>query len=173
MKVMKRFLFVVSLLAALIFCGKPVLGQEGEKSGKDAVMSFLAKYKDVEGFNEQTFVKGEGLGLIKAQMGKKMGKSFMKGVTVLTMVDYTEVKPQVCDSIHADYNLYFSKFTEVEIPDSTMTEEKYARTFFQVKEDEKAVSDFITVIEDKEMKILLYMGGVIKVEDFKVVAEVE
>lgn len=172
---MKRFSVLATLLLALSFFVSPAFGEEGEKNGKDVVMSFLAKYKDVQGFEAQTFVKGEGLGIVKAQMGKKMGKSLMRGVTVITMVDYSEVDSQVCNFIHEDYDQYFSKFTEVDTSDSTKTstetEKPYTRTFINLKEEEKAITDFITVVEDQEFKVFLYMGGVIKAEDFKNLSE--
>lgn len=168
---MKRFSVFATLLLALSLFVSPAFGEEGEKNGKDVVMSFLAKYKDVQGFEAQTFVKGEGLGIVKAQMGKKMGKSFLRGVNIITMVEYSEVDSQVCNFIHEDYDLYFSKFTEVDTSDSTETEKPYTRTFINLKEEEKAITDFITVIEDKEIKVLLYMGGVIKAEDFKNLSE--
>lgn len=170
---MKRIFVFASLLLAMIICLKPAFGQGGEKSGKDDVMSFLAKYQDVKGFESQTFVKGEGLGIVKAQMGKKMGKTFMRGVTIISMVEYSEVAPQVCDSIHADYGKYFSKFLDVEVPDSSKKDISYSRTFLMLEEDKSAITDFITIIEDKEVKVFLYMGGEIKSDDLIKAAEEE
>lgn len=170
---MKRIFVFASLLLVMIIGLKPAFGQGGEKSGKDDVMSFLAKYKDVKGFSANTFVKGEGLGIVKAQMGREMGKTFMKGVTIISMVDYSEAAKEVCDSIHADYGKYFSKFLDVEIPDSSKKDISYSRTFLMLEEDKSAITDFITIFEDKEAKVFLYMGGIIKSEDLMSIAEAE
>jgi hypothetical protein len=170
---MKRIFVFASLLLVMIICLKPAFGQGGEKSGKDDVMSFMDKYKDVKGFSANTFVKGEGLGIVKAQMGRKMGKTFMKGVTIISMVDYSEAAKEVCDSIHADYGKYFSKFLDVEVPDSSKKDITYSRTFLMLDEDKSAITDFITIFEDKEVKVFLYMGGIIKSEDLMSIAEAE
>lgn len=170
---MKRIFVFASLLLVMIICLKPAFGQGGEKSGKDDVMSFMDKYKDVKGFSANTFVKGEGLGIVKAQMGRKMGKTFMKGVTIISMVDYSEAAKEVCDSIHADYGKYFSKFLDVEVPDSSKKDISYSRTFLMLEEDKSAITDFITIFEDKEVKVFLYMGGIIKSEDLMNIAEAE
>jgi hypothetical protein len=173
MDIMKRFFVIASLLLALFFCVQPAFGEGGANGGKDAVMSFMDKYKDVKGFSANTFVKGEGLGIVKAQMGRKMGKTFMKGVTIISMVDYSEAAKEVCDSIHADYGKYFSKFLDVEVPDSSKKDITYSRTFLMLDEDKSAITDFITIFEDKEVKVFLYMGGIIKSEDLMSIAEAE
>ena len=40
-------------------------------------------------------------------------------------------------------------------------------------EDNSAITDFITIFEDKEVKVLLYMGGIIKSEELMSIAEAE
>lgn len=40
-------------------------------------------------------------------------------------------------------------------------------------EDNSAITDFITIFEDKEVKVFLYMGGIIKSEDLMSIAEAE
>ncbi|MBR5610379.1 MAG: hypothetical protein IKW65_02510 [Bacteroidales bacterium] len=167
---MKRIFVIAAFIIAAVFCAKSAFAEGGDDAGKKAVMSFVDKYSNVEGFDANTFVKGEGLGFVKSQLNGQFGRKFMKGVTIITMAEYAKVSPEICDLIHEDYNLFFSEFEEVELPKAKKSEDEngaLVRSFLRVNKEESVITDFITIVEENEAKVLFYMGGKISLEDFE------
>lgn len=167
---MRRYIVIFATVLVAAFCVKSVYADNANRSGKEDVMAFVDKYKAVDGFDANTFVKGEGLGFLKSMLNKQFGKSFMKGVDIVTMIDYSKVPASVRDSIRYDYDRIFSKFNEVEIPDSTK-KEAYVRCLFKRQNEGSDITDFITITEDKEAGVFFYMGGLIPEKEFQKIAE--
>lgn len=163
---MRRYIATLAAVLAVVFCVSALYADSGSRGGKEDVMAFVDKYGETEGFDANTFVKGEGLGLLKSMLNKEFGRSFMRGVDIVTMIDYSKVSPSVSDSIRHDYDRIFSKFNEIEIPDSTKNN-AYVRCFIKRQNEGSDVTDFITITEDKEVKVFFYMGGLISEKDFQ------
>ena len=105
--------------------------------------------------------------MIKMMLNKQFGKEFMKGVTSITIVDYSDASEDVCKALRADIDASLSVLEEIDLDGmETDPSNRYLRSFAS-SVDEKAISDFIIVIEDNDTKTLMYMAGKIDIESLK------
>ena len=111
------------------------------------------------------FREGEGLKMIKMMVGKDLGKKFLKDVGVIAMFDYTRLSAAQLQAFHQDLDAQLSAFEEKEIPEEER-DGNYLRFFF-VTLDEDSLSDFLSVMEDKEgkMRLLMYLHGKMPIDE--------
>lgn len=107
----------------------------------------------------QFFREGEGLKMIKMLVGKQAGKKFMKDVSLIAMFDYSALNAAQLQAFHQDLDAQLSAFEEKEIPEEER-DGNYLRFFF-VSVDDEYLSDFLSIMEDKEgkMRLLMYFHG--------------
>lgn len=128
------------------------------------VKELVKKYENVKGVECITLGRGIALGMVKSMLNQQYGKDFMKGVTSITIINYTSASQETCVALRKDIDAFGSMLQEFKIgEEKDSTEYSYARSFASVSED-NAISDFITAMEDAETKMMMYMAGKIKVE---------
>jgi predicted lipoprotein len=62
-----------------------------------------------------TVTKGFGLSMVKMKFNKQFGKEFMKGVTRITVIEYSEASQQTCQSLHKELDAFSSLLKEADI----------------------------------------------------------
>lgn len=128
------------------------------------VNELVKKYDDVKGVDCMTVKKGLGLNMVKMMFKKQFGKEFMKGVTSITIIDYSDAPQQTCLSLRKEFDVFNSLLQEIKIgEEKDLADIDYIRSF-ATKKDDNTLSDFIVVSEDNKNKVLMYMAGKIKVE---------
>ena len=128
------------------------------------VNELVKKYDDVKGVDCMTVKKGLGLNMVKMMFKKQFGKEFMKGVTSITIIDYSDAPQQTCLSLRKEFDVFSSLLQEIKIgEEKDLADIDYIRSF-ATKKDDNTLSDFIVVSEDNKNKVLMYMAGKIKVE---------
>lgn len=163
---MKSFKLKMALLAALLFLGVKVGYANEPTAVAQAVADMAAKYENTEGVDCMVVTKGNGLGMVKMALKAQLGKSFLKGVTAMTIIDYSKGSAEVCESIKADANIFLSMLEEIDLTrgEKKIDDSSYLRCFAAVNEN-RTISDFVMLMENKEMKWMIYMEGEIKVEE--------
>ena len=158
MKNMKRFLTV--LMAFTLLTGVSLYAQNPSKIAL-AMGELEKKYNETKGMDCMTFTKGKGLEMIKMVLNKELGKTFMKGVTSVTIIDYSEASEQVCQSFNKDLDVITTQLKEL----GTEGEKRGTRSFACTSNvDAGKLSDFIIVMEGDGKKTMMYMAGCIAVE---------
>ena len=163
---MKSFKLKMALLAVLLFFGVKVGYANEPTAVAQAVADMAAKYENTEGVDCMVVTKGNGLGLVKMALKAQLGKSFLKGVTAMTIIDYSKDSAEVCESIKADANIFLSMLEEIDLTkgEKKIDDSSYLRCFAAVNEN-RTISDFVMLMENNEMKWMIYMEGEIKVEE--------
>ena len=129
------------------------------------VDELVKKYENIEGVECLSVVKGGGLELIKMMLNKELGKSFMKGVTSITIIDYSDASQETCMSLHKDLDVFLSILEEIDMSeDESLSDNDYIRSFALISESEETISDFIIAMENEDVKSIMYMAGKIKME---------
>lgn len=161
---MKNFLKRFTLLVA--FCIMTVLAgyaQETSQVGK-LVNEITKKYENTNGVECISVAKGSGLEMFKMAFKKKLGKDFMKGVTGMTIIDYSNASQEVCQSLRKDLDEFLTLLQEFNIgKEKEFADNDYVRSFASVT-DTGMLSDFVIALENKETKTIIYMAGEIKVD---------
>ena len=70
------------------------------------VKQLTTKYEEVKGVDCMTVTNGFGLGLVKLMFNKQFGKEFMKGVTAITVIDYSDASQQTCQALRKELNAF-------------------------------------------------------------------
>lgn len=162
---MKHLKLKIALLATLLlFVGKVGYAQEPTAAGK-AIADMVAKYENTEGVDCMVVTKGNGLGMVKMALRAQLGKSFLKGVTSMTIIDYGKASEEVCESIRTDVNVFISLLEEIDLSKGGKSDEVGSLRCFAAVTDKRTLSDFVMLMENKEMKWMIYMEGEIKVEE--------
>lgn len=124
-----------------------------------AFKELVQKYDETEGVDCIVATKGHGLELIKMMFNKQFGKDFMKGVTSITLIDYTSASQEVCLEIRKELDVFLTILEEFDLSkEKEFASNQYIRSFASVS-DNDTISDFVVALEDKSTKILMYMAG--------------
>ena len=155
----KLMLFIIVCMLTL------TNGYALNSSEVEAKMNLLVKkYENVKGVDCMSVTRGSGLGLIKTMLNQEFGKDFMKGVTSITIINYTDASQEVCQALRKELDVFLSLLEEFKNKDEKPTDEQeYSRSFARPI-DENTISDFVIAMEDKETKMIIYMAGKIKIE---------
>ena len=152
------------MLVALLFSMVPNIKAQEVSEADKAVSQLVDKYESVPGVECITAAKGNGLDLIKMMFNKQFGKSFMKGVTKIIIIEYSDASDEVCQSVHKDLDHFLSFLEEFNFGDEKkFSENKYMRCFASGV-DSSSLSDFVIALENDESKMVMYMAGKIVVE---------
>lgn len=158
---MKKVIFVFAFMLAMIASGtvyaaKPV-------KVEDSLKQLAAEYEKVEGMDCMVIQKGEGLGLIKAMFNQQFGRKFMKGVTSMIIIDYTNASEETALALRQRIEAYKEVLDEFDISDEELNEGEYLKSYAKIN-SKTSISDFMILMEDNESKMLLYMGGELNIE---------
>ena len=153
---------LLAALAVMTFVGG--YAQEPAKVGT-VVDGLVQKYGDVKGVDCMTLVKGKGLEMVKMMFNKQFGKEFMRGVTSITIIGYSEAPQETAQALRKDTDAFASLLEEFNLKeDSEFAGNGYIRSFASVSSDTGTLSDFIIAVEKDESKMIMHMAGVIKIE---------
>lgn len=145
------------LTATAIFAQSPT-------PAETAFNKLVQKYDGTAGIDCVVARKGSGLELFKMMFNKQFGKDFMKGVTSITLIDYSSASQDVCHALRKDLDVFLSILDEFDMrEDEELAESEYIRSFASVS-DSNTISDFVVALEDDSSKMLMYMAGKIVID---------
>lgn len=153
-------------LFAVLFIMTIVPGYaQGSSKVEKIVKEIVQKYEGKDGVESISVAKGSGIEMVKAMFNAQFGKSFMKGVTSITIIDYADASEQTCQSIHKDLDSFISLLEEFNLSEEqAFSGNDFIRCFASPSEEAGTISDFVVALEHAETKMLLYMAGTIKVD---------
>lgn len=130
------------------------------------VKEIVKKYDSEKGVSCWNFVKGRGLELIKMALNKEVGKEFMKGVTRITIIDYSDASEQTCQALRKEFEVFKTMLEEFKSKDDEkQSAEKDNSIAYAAISDDQSISDFIFSSESADSKMIMYMAGKIEVTD--------
>ena len=139
-----------------------VICAQGSSMVETKVNELVKKYENVKGIDCMTVGKGIGLSMIKMMFNKQFGKQFMKGVTRITIVDYSDASQQTSLDLRKELDAFIPLLDEIKLgKEKEFADNDYIRSFATLLED-NTISDFIIALENKDSKIIMYMGGKIQ-----------
>lgn len=152
---------LLALFAIISITSNAATTEQVDKAVKD----IIATYKDAKGVDVVSVTKGNGLELIKMMLKKQFGKEFMRGVTCITVIGYSDADESVCTSLRKDLDKFTSILEEFDLSgNKDFSKNDYVRCFAHRTED-GMLSDFVIAMEKDSMKMVVYMAGEIKVEE--------
>jgi hypothetical protein len=129
------------------------------------VKEIVKKYDSEKGVSCWNFVKGRGLELIKMALNKEVGKEFMKGVTRITIIDYSDASEQTCQALRKEFEVFKTMLEEFKSKSEKESAEKDNSIAYAAISDDQSISDFIFSSESADSKMIMYMAGKIEVTD--------
>lgn len=156
-----------ALIAAIIILfGIAGYPHKSDDVGK-TVKEIVKKYEDSTGVECMTIVKGEGLELVKMMLKKKFGKQFIKGVTSITIIDYSKAPEETCKSLRNEMDLFLSLLEEFKISDNEEFSDNNFIRCFAASSSPGILLHFIIAMEKGDTKTIMHMAGEIKANEFK------
>ena len=160
---MKRMRLTSLLALALLFANWSVYA-DLPISVSDSVKQIVAEFKDAKGVNSVVIQKGQGLGFVKAILKPKLGKEFLDGVNSIIIIEHSKASNEVCAALQDRLNAYSATLHEFKFDNNEFGGGERVRGFVAIDEKAMVASDLVMFVEDKGAKLLIYMGGVLKVE---------
>jgi hypothetical protein len=157
---------IKKILILVVLCMTTIeVGHAQESSKVEAkVNELVKKYENVKGVDCMTVGKGIGLSMIKMMFNKQFGKQFMKGVTRITIVDYSDASQQTSLDLRKELDAFIPLLDEIKLgKEKEFADNDYIRSFATTL-DENTISDFLVAVENKDSKVIMYMAGKIKVK---------
>ena len=109
MSISKIRVMLLSLLLTLVSIN--VYADSAEKI-EATVDEIAKKYDGVSGVEVISVTKGNGLELVKMMFKKQFGKEFMRRVTSITIISYSDAEAAVCESLRKDLDKFISVLEE-------------------------------------------------------------
>lgn len=162
---MKNMMKRIALLIALVlmtFVG----GYAQEPSQVEKTIDAIVKrYDDVDKVECFTVTKGNGLEMLKMLFNKQFGKDFMRGVTSITVINYSDASEETCLALRKELDAFVTLLEEFNLSgEKKFADNDYVRSFASASSDAGTLSDFVVAIEKEDSKMVMYMAGEIKVE---------
>lgn len=157
---------IKKILILVVLCMTTIeVGHAQESSKVEAkVNELVKKYENVKGVDCMSVTKGLGLRLIKMMFNKQLGKQFMKGVTGITIIEYSDASQQTSMALRKELDEFLPLLQEFELGEQKESSENDYMRSFATTLDNNTISDFIVALETKDSKIIMYMSGKIKVK---------
>ena len=127
-------------------------------TGRELLKSLVEQYSETKGVDGMVCTKGSGLEMIKMVLRKDFGKEFIKGVDMIIIIDYSSADKQVAEAIRAQTDTLSASYEQKELP-KEMTEGSYMRNYFKLNDNKDAIADMIILMENAEVKSVIYFGG--------------
>ena len=161
---MKVLLKKIALQVVLTFTAVATVNAEEISQVEKKMNQLVKKYENIKGVDCTVIEKGIGLNMVKLMFNKQFGKEFMKGITGIIIIDYSDATPQTCQALRKELDAFISLLEEFKLDnEKEFAGSNYIRSFARPL-DKKTISDFIIAMEDNDSKIIMYMAGKIKVE---------
>ena len=127
------------------------------------VCDIVKKYESAKGIRSMTFVKGEGLEIVKMMLRKDFGKSAIKGVTRITVIEYSEASEEICLALRKNLDVFLSVLKEYDLTkEEKFADNDYIRCLASASET-KTLTDMVIAIEKDKSKVIVYLSGVITI----------
>ena len=157
---MKHFLLIIAVALAT---GISSFAQGSSKIEK-MVKEIVNKYDGKDQIECIAVTKGNGLEVVKMALNNEFGKSFMKGVTSITIINYSDASEDTCTALRKELDVFISLLEEFDLSkEKSFSDNDFVRCFAAVSDSGK-LSDFVVAIEQDDSKMVMYMAGEIKVE---------
>ena len=156
MKILIKFQSALIALVAMTF-----INCHAQTSDKvESIMNEIVKKHDgTDGVTCLTVAKGSGLNLVKMMFNKEFGKEFMRGVTSITLIEYSDASEETCTTLHKDLDAFLSLLQEFDVSkEKQFADNDYIRCFASATESD-TLSDFVIALENDESKMIMYMAG--------------
>ena len=161
---MKFLIKLYTVLAALFMTNMINSHAQQTASVGKTVKEIVKKHEDSKGVTCMTVAKGSGLEMVKMMFNQEFGKEFMKGVTSITIIEYSEASEETCRTLHKDLDAFLSLLQEFDVSkEKQFADNDFIRCFASASED-KTISDFVIALENDKSKMVMYMAGKIAVE---------
>ena len=158
---MKRIALLVALVLMTFVGGYAQEPSQVEKT----VDAIVKKYDDVDKVECITVTKGNGLEMFKMLFNKQFGKDFMRGVTSITVINYSDASEETCLALRKELDAFVTLLEEFNLSgEKKFADNDYVRSFASASSDAGTLSDFVVAIEKEDSKMVMYMAGEIKVE---------
>jgi hypothetical protein len=137
---------------------------QGPSQAETKMAEIVKRYDAVKGVDCLTVSKGSGLGLVKMMLNQQFGKEFMKGVTSITVINYSDASQETCQALRNEIDSFASLLQEFNMGgEKELSEYSYIRSYAAMS-GERILSDFLVAMENKEVRTVIYMSGKIKAE---------
>ena len=151
------------LLFCLSLCLTIVCSAQQPSEVEKIVGEVVKKYDGKPGITCFTVAKGSGLELVKMALNKELGKSFMKGVKSITIIDYTDASKETCEALRKDLDTFLVLLNEFNLNnEKQFADNDYIRCF--ATEESGVLSDFVIALENDKSKTVMHMAGKIIIE---------
>lgn len=158
---MKRIALLIALVLMTFVGGYAQEPSQVEKT----VDAIVKKYDDVDKVECITVTKGNGLEMFKILFNKQFGKDFMRGVTSITVINYSDASEETCLALRKELDAFVTLLEEFNLSgEKKFADNDYVRSFASASSDAGTLSDFVVAIEKEDSKMVMYMAGEIKVE---------
>ena len=158
--IVKFRLVLVALLLATFVNAFAQLSSDVET----AMSQIVAKYDGQKGISCMTVAKGSGLEMMKIMFNREFGKEFMKGVTSITLIDYSDASEETCMTLRKDLDAFLPLLQEFDLrKEKQFSDNDYIRCFASQAES-GTLSDFVIALENEKSKMVMYMAGNINVK---------
>ena len=161
---MKFLIKLYIVLAALLMTSQINCHAQKSSNVEKTVKEIVKKHEGSKGVSCMTVDKGSGLGMIKMMLNKEFGKDFMKGVTSITIIEYSDASEETRKILHKDLDAFTSLLQEFDVSkEKQFADNDFIRCFASASES-NSISDFVIAVEDGKSKMVMYMAGNIIVE---------
>ena len=158
---MKRIALLIALVLMTFVGGYAQEPSQVEKT----IDAIVKKYDDVDKVECFTVTKGNGLEMLKMLFNKQFGKDFMRGVTSITVINYSDASEETCLALRKELDAFITLLEEFNLSgEKRFADNDYVRSFASASSDAGTLSDFVVAIEKEDSKMVMYMAGEIKVE---------
>lgn len=156
----------VLIAAIIIFSGIASYAQQSDEIEK-AIKGIMEKYDETTGVESTIIKEGSGLGLVKMMLKKEFGKEFIKGVTGITIIDYSNASNETCTSLRKDLDNFITLLEEFKISDKKEFSDNDFLRCFAASSSPGVLSHFIIALEKEKSRTIMHMSGNIVAEEFK------
>lgn len=160
---MKHIGKIFTVMAAMLVASAVSTHAQTSAGVEQIANEIVRKYEESPGVSCMTVVKGGGLEMIKMMLNKQFGKDFMKGVTSITIIDYSDASEETCMALRKDLDAFLSSLQEFDVSnEKQFAENDYIRCFASAS-GSGILSDFVIALEDDKSRMIMYMAGTILV----------
>lgn len=154
---MKYLRLIQALLVTLFFA--PLAFAQQSADVQNTMDQIVKKHETTEGVTCMTVAKGSGIEMVKMMFNKEFGKDFMRGVTSITIIDYSDASEQTCMTLREDLNAFIALMKEFDVSkEKQFADNDYIRCFASAS-DSGILSDFVIALESEDSKMVMYMAG--------------
>ena len=154
-------LFRFALVFAFVFVSWTASADEPVNI-EDSVKKMAKEFENTAGVESMVLDGGLGLALVKSMFKAKFGKEFMKDVTTMVLIEYSKASKEVAETLRKKFDSFSGTLQELKLNKGDLEEGQYAKCYAKIETPK--ISDMMIILEDKESRLYLYMGGKLNVE---------